>query len=59
VPGAGSPRQPRRDLRCHRQPEDKLRIIMNPTGGSFGNTITANTYSLVATAVQNLGIPAR
>ncbi|SHI21403.1 aldehyde oxidoreductase [Sporobacter termitidis DSM 10068] len=39
------------------QPEDKLRIIQNPTGGSFGNTITANTYSLVATAVQNLGIP--
>jgi aldehyde oxidoreductase len=39
------------------QPEDKLRVIQNPTGGSFGNSITANTYSLVATAVQNLGIP--
>ncbi|NLT13074.1 MAG: molybdopterin-dependent oxidoreductase [Clostridiales bacterium] len=39
------------------QPEDKLRIIQNPTGGSFGNSITSNTYSLVATAVQNLGIP--
>ncbi len=39
------------------QPADKLRIIMNPTGGSFGNTITGNTYALVATAVQHLGIP--
>ncbi len=39
------------------QPEDKLRVIMNPTGGSFGNSITSNTYALVATAVQNLGIP--
>ena len=39
------------------QPEDKLRIIMNPTGGSFGNSITSNTYALVATAVQNLGVP--
>jgi aldehyde oxidoreductase len=39
------------------QPKDKLRLIMNPTGGSFGNTITSNTYSLVAIAVQNLGIP--
>ncbi|NLT39226.1 MAG: molybdopterin-dependent oxidoreductase [Clostridiales bacterium] len=39
------------------QPIDKLRLIMNPAGGSFGNSITSNTYSLVATAVQNLGIP--
>ena len=39
------------------QPEDKLRLIMNPTGGSFGNSITSNTYALVATAVQNLGVP--
>ncbi|NLB29315.1 MAG: molybdopterin-dependent oxidoreductase, partial [Clostridiales bacterium] len=39
------------------QPEDKLRIIMNPTGGSFGYTIAGNTYSLVATAVQNLEMP--
>jgi aldehyde oxidoreductase len=39
------------------QPEDKLRIIQNPTGGSFGNSITSNTYALVATAVQNLGVP--
>ena len=38
-------------------PEDKLRIILNPTGGSFGYSMAANTYSLVATAVQNLGIP--
>ncbi len=39
------------------QPEDKLRIIMNPTGGSFGNSITSNTYALVATAVQNVKMP--
>ncbi len=39
------------------QPLEKLRIIMNPTGGSFGYTMASNTYSLVATAVQNLGIP--
>ena len=39
------------------QPEEKLRIIMNPTGGSFGSSITGNTYALVATAVQNLEIP--
>ena len=39
------------------QPVEKLRVIQNPTGGSFGNSIAANTYSLVATAVQNLGIP--
>ena len=38
-------------------PEDKLRIILNPVGGSFGYSMAANTYSLVATAVQNLGIP--
>lgn len=39
------------------QSEEKLRIIMNPTGGSFGNSITSNTYSLVATAVQNIEMP--
>ena len=38
-------------------PEDKLRMILNPVGGSFGYSIASNTYSLVATAVQNLGIP--
>ena len=38
-------------------PEDKLRIIMNPTGGSFGYSMAANTYALVCTAVQNLGVP--
>jgi aldehyde oxidoreductase len=39
------------------QAPEKLRIIMNPTGGSFGYAMASNTYSLVATAVQNLGIP--
>ncbi|NLO47714.1 MAG: molybdopterin-dependent oxidoreductase [Clostridiales bacterium] len=38
-------------------PMDNLRIIMNPVGGSFGYSVSANTYALVATAVQNLGIP--
>jgi aldehyde oxidoreductase len=39
------------------QAPEKLRVIMNPTGGSFGYSMASNTYSLVATAVQNLGIP--
>ena len=38
-------------------PKEKVRIIMNPTGGSFGYSVNANTYALVATAVQNLGTP--
>lgn len=38
-------------------PEEKLRLIGNPVGGSFGYSVTANTYALTATAVQNLGIP--
>ena len=38
-------------------PEEKLRLINNPVGGSFGYSVTANTYALTATAVQNLGIP--
>jgi aldehyde oxidoreductase len=38
-------------------PKDKLRIIMNPTGGSFGYSCAANTFALVATAVQNLDMP--
>ena len=38
-------------------PDGKLRIINNPAGGSFGYAIASNTYALVATAVQNLGIP--
>ena len=37
--------------------EDKLRVILNPVGGSFGYSIASNTYSLVATAVQNLNMP--
>lgn len=38
-------------------PMEKLRLIGNPVGGSFGYSVTANTYSLIATAVQNLEIP--
>lgn len=36
---------------------DKLRIIMNPAGGSFGYALSAHTYGVVITAVQALGIP--
>ena len=39
------------------QPPEKLRVIQNPTGGSFGYAMASNTYSLVATAVQHLGVP--
>ena len=39
------------------QSEDKLRLIQNPTGGSFGVSISSNTYALIATAVQNLEMP--
>ena len=38
-------------------PEDKLRIILNPVGGAFGYPMASNTFALVATAVQNLGVP--
>ena len=38
-------------------PIEKLRLICNPVGGSFGYAVTANTYALTATAVQTLGIP--
>ena len=38
-------------------PKDKIRVIMNTVGGSFGYAVTANTYALVATAVQNLDMP--
>lgn len=38
-------------------PMDQLRIIMNPAGGSFGYSVSANVYALVATAVQNLNMP--
>jgi CO/xanthine dehydrogenase Mo-binding subunit len=36
---------------------DQLRIIMNPVGGSFGYSVSPNTFALVATAVQNLNMP--
>ena len=38
-------------------PMEELRVIMNPVGGSFGYSVSANTYGLVATAVQNLNMP--
>ena len=39
------------------EPIEKLHLILNPVGGSFGYSIASNTYSLVATAVQNLKMP--
>ncbi|EQB22211.1 Xanthine dehydrogenase iron-sulfur subunit [Dehalobacter sp. UNSWDHB] len=36
---------------------DKIRIIVNPTGGSFGYSVFQGSYALVATAVQNLNMP--
>ena len=38
-------------------PKDNIRVIQNTVGGSFGYAVTANTYALVATAVQNLDMP--
>jgi len=38
-------------------PLEKIRMIMNPSGGSFGYTTTANNFALAVTAVQNLDIP--
>jgi aldehyde oxidoreductase len=39
-------------------PEDEIRVIMNPVGGSFGYSVTASTYALVALAVLLLKRPA-
>lgn len=36
---------------------DKIRIIINPTGGSFGYSVFSGTYAVIATAVQNLNMP--
>ena len=38
-------------------PMEEVRVIMNPVGGSFGYSVSASTYALVATAVQNLNMP--
>jgi aldehyde oxidoreductase len=38
-------------------PKEKIRMILNPVGGSFGYSTSSNTYALVATAVQNLDMP--
>ncbi len=38
-------------------PKDDIRMQLNAVGGSFGYTVSPNTYALVVTAVQNLGIP--
>jgi aldehyde oxidoreductase len=37
--------------------EEEIRIIMNPTGGSFGYSTSPNTFALVAAAVQILDRP--
>ncbi|MDR1816500.1 MAG: molybdopterin-dependent oxidoreductase, partial [Clostridiales Family XIII bacterium] len=38
-------------------PEEDIRVMMNPVGGSFGYSVTANTYALVAAAVMVLKRP--
>jgi len=38
-------------------PPERIRIICNPAGGSFGYSMTALTFALCATAVQNLDMP--
>lgn len=38
-------------------PKEKIRMLLNFVGGSFGYSTSSNTYALVATAVQNLNIP--
>jgi aldehyde oxidoreductase len=38
-------------------PMDQIRIIMNPTGGSFGYSIGGQTFALAAMAVQVLNMP--
>ncbi|MCL2493925.1 MAG: molybdopterin-dependent oxidoreductase, partial [Clostridiales bacterium] len=38
-------------------PEEKIRIIMNPTGGSFGYSTTANNMALIGAAVMVLNRP--
>ena len=38
-------------------PEEEVRVIMNPVGGSFGYSVTPNVYALAVTAVQNLNMP--
>lgn len=38
-------------------PKEKIRIILNAVGGSFGYSVSPNTSALVMTAVQNLEMP--
>ena len=38
-------------------PKDNIRMLLNSVGGSFGYTVSPNTYALVVTAVQNLDMP--
>ena len=38
-------------------PEEKIRVINNPAGGSFGYSMASSTFALVMTAVQNLNRP--
>jgi aldehyde oxidoreductase len=38
-------------------PDEAIRVMMNPTGGSFGYTTTANTLALVGAAVMTLKRP--
>ena len=36
---------------------DKLRIIMNPSGGAFGYPVNSTTFGVVVAAVMELGMP--
>jgi aldehyde oxidoreductase len=38
-------------------PADKVRIIINPTGGSFGYSVFTGSYAIVGAAVMALGRP--
>jgi aldehyde oxidoreductase len=38
-------------------PKENIRMQLNTVGGSFGYTVSPNTYALVVTAVQNLNMP--
>lgn len=38
-------------------PPEKIRVIVNPSGGSFGYSVFSGIYALIATAVQNLDMP--
>lgn len=38
-------------------PKERIRIVLNPTGGSFGYTMCAASYALTAVCALDLGVP--